>query len=125
MTDSSSTSYKGFNKEKINTIQKNNMPRISIPIVDIQELAEKEQLPKLHSALEIIATREAKNTDTYVLCEMAKMYLDSFSSDDLSNEIKLKAEIIAKILSDGNSAEIKKNRDGLLILEIKRKVVKR
>lgn len=43
---------------------------------------------------------------------------------DLSNEIKSKAEVIAKILSDGNSAEIKKNKDGLLILEIKRKVVK-
>lgn len=42
----------------------------------------------------------------------------------LSEEIKDKANNIAKILINGNSAEIKMNKDGLLILEIKRKVVK-
>lgn len=44
--------------------------------------------------------------------------------DDLSDEIKDKANNIAAILISGNSAEIKQNKDGLLILEIKRKVVK-
>lgn len=44
--------------------------------------------------------------------------------DDLSEEIKANAFSIAKILISGNSAEIKQNKDGLLILEIKRKVVK-
>ena len=43
---------------------------------------------------------------------------------DLSEEIKSKANNIAMILISGNSAEIKQNKDGLLILEIKRKVVK-
>ena len=42
----------------------------------------------------------------------------------LSEEIKDKANNIAAILISGNSAEIKQNKDGLLILEIKRKVVK-
>lgn len=42
----------------------------------------------------------------------------------LSEEIKDKAEVIGMILLSGNSAEIKQNKDGLLILEIKRKVVK-
>lgn len=44
--------------------------------------------------------------------------------DDLSEDIKTCAFSIAKILLNGNSAEIKHNKEGLLILEIKRKVVK-
>lgn len=124
MTDSLNMKYKGIDKTKVIEIQESNLPKLGIPIVNIQELDRNGLLPNLNDAIEIIATREAKNTDVYVLCEMAKMYLDSFSSDVLSNEIKAKAEIIAKILSDGNSAEIKKNKEGLLILEIKRKVIK-
>lgn len=49
---------------------------------------------------------------------------DSVNIDDLSEDIKANAFSIAAILISGNSAEIKQNKDGLLILEIKRKVVK-
>lgn len=124
MTDSLNTNYKGIDRTKVITIQELNMPKLSIPTVTITELDINDTIPKLNNAIDIIACKEARNTDIYVLCEMAKLYLDSLSGDDLSNEIKAKAEMIAKILSSGNSAEIKKNKEGLLILEIKRKVVK-
>ena len=124
MTDSLNVKYKGIDKAKVIEIQESNLPKLGIPIVDIQELDRDGLLPNLNNALGIIAAKEAKNKDIYVLCEMAKMYLDSFVGDDLNNEIKSKAEIIAKILMCGNSVELKKNKDGLLILEIKRKVIK-
>lgn len=40
----------------------------------------------------------------------------------LNEEIKGKAEVISAILLRGNSVEIKRNKDGLLILETKRKI---
>lgn len=43
---------------------------------------------------------------------------------DLSEQIKDKAETIAKALEKGSRVELLQNKDGLKVLEIKREVVK-
>lgn len=40
----------------------------------------------------------------------------------MEKQIDVKA--IAEILSRGNTAEIKKNKDGIIILEVKKKIIK-
>ena len=43
----------------------------------------------------------------------------------VSEQIKAKAEVIAKILLNGNSAEIKRNTDGSIkVLEVERQIIK-
>ena len=43
---------------------------------------------------------------------------------EISKQIKDKAEVIAKLISDGKRVELLQNKDGLKVLEIKREVVK-
>jgi hypothetical protein len=48
---------------------------------------------------------------------------DKANIDDLSEEIKDKAEILAKILISGNRAEIVPCKDGIKILNVERKQI--
>jgi len=44
---------------------------------------------------------------------------------EINEQIKAKAEVIAKILLNGNSAEIKRNTDGSIkVLEVDRQIIK-
>lgn len=67
--------YKGISKEKINEIQKINMPKLSVPSMKDIDWSQVEISP-IQSAIDEVAKREARNYDIYVICEMAKKFLD-------------------------------------------------
>ena len=45
--------------------------------------------------------------------------------DELKNQLLENIDAIVDIITDGNTAEIKKNKDGILILEVYRKKIKK
>lgn len=71
--------YKGVSKEDIEKIQKINMPRFSEPVIDYNVMRENYSI--INNCIDKIAEREARNGDIYIICEMAKLYLDSLKQE--------------------------------------------
>lgn len=71
--------YKGASKEDIEKIQKINMPRFSDPVIDYNIMRASSSL--IRDCIDIIAEREARNQEIYIICEMAKLYLDSIKQE--------------------------------------------
>jgi hypothetical protein len=46
------------------------------------------------------------------------------NKETLKNQLLSNIDAIVNIIADGNTAEIKKNKDGILILEVFRKKIK-
>ena len=67
--------YKGISKDKITEIQKINMPRFEIPIIDIDIMRENDFI--INNYVDEIAKREERNGEIYIVCEMAKLYLET------------------------------------------------
>ena len=47
------------------------------------------------------------------------------NKETLKNQLLANIDAIVDIIADGNTAEIKKNKDGILILEVFRKKIKK
>lgn len=71
--------YKGVSKKDIEKIQKINMPRFSEPVIDHNIMRANPSL--ICDCIDKIAEREARNGDIYIICEMAKLYLDSIKQE--------------------------------------------
>ena len=71
--------YKGVSKEDIEKIQKINMPRFSEPVINYNVMRENYSI--INNCIDKIAEREARNGDIYIICEMAKLYLDSIKQE--------------------------------------------
>lgn len=72
--------YKGISKDKIIEIQKLNMPRFGVPVIDDIDIM-RENAYLINDCIDKIAKREARNGDIYIICEMAKLYLDSIKQE--------------------------------------------
>lgn len=68
--------YKGISKEDIMQIQRINMPQHGIPEIDLDKLRDID-IPPVQKCIDEIAERESRNRDIYVICEMAKRYLET------------------------------------------------
>lgn len=71
--------YKGISKKDIEKIQKINMPEFSKPIIDYRIMLENYSI--INNCIDKIAKREARNQEIYIICEMAKLYLDSIKQE--------------------------------------------
>lgn len=67
--------YKGISKKDIEKIQKINMPRFSEPAIDYNIMRVNHSL--ICDCIDKIAEREARDREIYIICEMAKLYLNS------------------------------------------------
>lgn len=70
--------YKGISKDKIIEIQKLNMPRFGVPVIDDIDIM-RENAYRINDCIDKVAEREARNKDIYIVCEMAKLYLETVS----------------------------------------------
>lgn len=72
--------YKGISKEDIMKIQEVHIPKYSEPPTldkfDWSQFGTAE-LSGINQMIDRIAEREARNTDTCIICEMAKLYLNT------------------------------------------------
>lgn len=71
--------YKGISKKDIEKIQKINMPRFSEPVIDYNIMRVNHSL--ICDCIDKIAEREARDREIYIICEMAKLYLDSIKQE--------------------------------------------
>lgn len=72
--------YKGISQDKIIEIQKLNMPRFGVPVIDDIDIM-RENAYRINDCIDKIAKREARNQEIYIICEMAKLYLDSIKQE--------------------------------------------
>lgn len=70
--------YKGISQDKIIEIQKLNMPRFGVPVIDDIDIM-RENAYRINDCIDKVAEREARNKDIYIVCEMAKLYLETIS----------------------------------------------
>lgn len=75
--------YKGISRDKITEIQKINMPRLGTPIIDIDIDIDfmRKNASLINDRIDKIAEKEARNGNIYIICEMAKLYLDSIKQE--------------------------------------------
>lgn len=71
--------YKGISKKDIGKIQNINMPIFSKPVIDYNIM--KENAFIINDCIDKILKREAHNQEIYIICEMAKLYLDSINQE--------------------------------------------
>ena len=71
--------YKGISKKDIEKIQKINMPEFSKPTIDYNIMLENYSI--INNCIDKIAKKEARNQEIYIICEMAKLYLDSIKQE--------------------------------------------
>lgn len=116
--------YRGFRKDDILKIQRDNMPQYSVPSFHDVDITNCDFKSQLDDAVSQIAKREAWNSDICVICEMALLYLDMLSDNTLKGQIIAKAESIADLLSKGKSIEIHPCKDGIKIMEVSKKILK-
>lgn len=72
--------YKGISQDKIIEIQKLNMPRFGVPVIDDIDIM-RENAYRINDCIDKVAEREAHNQEIYIICEMAKLYLDSIKRE--------------------------------------------
>lgn len=66
-------------KDKITEIQEKNLPKFAIPIIDIDVIRENASI--INDYIDRVAEKEARNREIYIICEMAKRYLDSIKKE--------------------------------------------
>ena len=67
--------YKGISEDKINEIQVKYMPKFEIPVLDIDVM--KKYAIQIRNSIDEFVKSDLHNKDIYIICEMAKLYLDS------------------------------------------------
>lgn len=67
--------YKGISEDKINEIQVKYMPKFGIPVLDIDVM--KKYAIQIRNSIDEFVKSDLHNKDIYIICEMAKLYLDS------------------------------------------------
>lgn len=68
------------------------------------------------------------DTKYAILIILVKIKYDrgvNLKNEDLKKQLLFDADEIIKIVSKGNTAEIKKNKEGIFILEVSRKKIKK
>lgn len=68
------------------------------------------------------------NINHAILIILVKIIFDrgvSLKNEELKEQLLLNADEIVKIISKGNTAEVKKNKEGISILEVTRKKIKK
>lgn len=68
------------------------------------------------------------NINHAILIILVKIIFDrgvSLKNEELKEQLLLNADEIIKIISKGNTAEVKKNKEGICILEVTRKKIKK
>lgn len=87
--------YKGISKEDIMKIQEVHIPKYSVPPTlenfDWSQFGTAE-LSGINKVIDKIAEREAHNTDICIICEMAKLYLETFEKKRCCGTCKWYAE---------------------------------
>ena len=71
--------YKGISEDKINEIQVKYMPKFEIPVLDIDVM--KKYAIQIRNSIDEFVKSDLHNKDIYIICEMAKLYLDSLKQE--------------------------------------------
>ena len=71
--------YKGISEDKINEIQVKYMPKFEIPVLDIDVM--KKYAIQISNSIDEFVKSDLRNKDIYIICEMAKLYLDSLKQE--------------------------------------------
>ena len=118
------TKYKGIDKEKILKIQEVHMPKFAVPDIDSADFADESVNSILTDAIKSVQVKENRDSEIFILCEMALRYLEICKGEKLQAEIRNKLDVIAENLHKGKHVELCENKDGLRIIAMDRKVVK-
>lgn len=73
--------YKGISKKDILKIQKIHMPQYTVPRLDSVDWKSVD-VSALNEYIDFAVRREAANTDIYIICEMAKAFLESMEDKE-------------------------------------------
>lgn len=93
--------YKGISKEDIMQIQRSNMPEFNIPEINFERLKDI-NIPTFEECVNRIAEREGRNQEIYVICEMAKLYLETLKDKKYCSTCKW-YEVDAGVCVNGDS----------------------
>lgn len=71
--------YKGISEDKINEIQVKYTPKFEIPVLNIDIM--KKYAIQISNSIDEFVKSDLRNKDIYIICEMAKLYLDSIKQE--------------------------------------------
>lgn len=87
--------YRGISKKDILKVQELHVPKYSVPpALDKFDLSQfgTTEFSAINQTIDKIAKREAYNTDIYIICEMAKLYLETLEKSRCCGTCKWYAE---------------------------------